>query len=118
VIQLNSETASESRDHDVGLGNLDCNLLLAGNKVFGISGNLSHLCATIAPTKLEFFRYDWRKIGLWNLIFLAGVPIGGNIFEAYETRQDKSSRASLWRPNSVSVCETSRKLRAIGCFDD
>jgi len=52
-------------------------LLIAGNKVFGISGNLSHLCAAIAPGKLEFFRYDWRKAGLWNLVFLAGVLIGG-----------------------------------------
>jgi hypothetical protein len=52
-------------------------LLIAGNKVFGISGNLSHLCAAIAPGKLEFFRYDWRKTGLWNLVFLAGVLIGG-----------------------------------------
>jgi uncharacterized protein len=52
-------------------------LLLAGNKVFGISGNLSHLCAAIAPGKLEYFRYDWRRAGLWNLVFLAGVLIGG-----------------------------------------
>jgi len=52
-------------------------LLLVGNKVFGISGNLSHLCAAIAPGKLDFFRYDWRKVGLWNLVFLLGVLIGG-----------------------------------------
>jgi uncharacterized protein len=57
-------------------------LLLVGNKVFGISSNLSHLCAAIAPAKPEFFRpeffrYDWRKVGLWNLVFLAGVLIGG-----------------------------------------
>jgi uncharacterized protein len=57
-------------------------LLLVGNRVFGISSKLSHLCAAIAPAKpeffrLEFFRYDWRKVGLWNLVFLAGVLIGG-----------------------------------------
>ena len=52
-------------------------LLLVGNRVFGISGNLSHLCAAIVPGRLEFFRYDWRKAGLWNLVFLAGVLIGG-----------------------------------------
>jgi uncharacterized protein len=43
---------------------------------------LSHICAAIAPAKLEFFRleffrYDWRKVGLWNLVFLVGVLIGG-----------------------------------------
>jgi uncharacterized protein len=52
-------------------------LLLVGNKVFGISGSLSHLCAAIAPGKVEYFRYDWRRTGLWNLVFLAGVLIGG-----------------------------------------
>ena len=52
-------------------------LLIVGNKVFGISGNLSHLCAAVAPGRVAFFRYDWRKAGLWNLVFLAGVVIGG-----------------------------------------
>ena len=58
-------------------------LLLAGNKVFGISSNLRHLCAAIAPGKVEFFHYDWKKAGLWNLVFLAGVLIGG--FLAYHS---------------------------------
>ena len=52
-------------------------LLIVGNKVFGISSNLRHLCSAIAPGRVEFFRYDWRKAGLWNLVFLAGVLIGG-----------------------------------------
>jgi len=52
-------------------------LLIVGNKVFGISGNLSHLCAAIAPGRVDYFRYDWRRAGLWNLVFLAGVLMGG-----------------------------------------
>jgi hypothetical protein len=52
-------------------------LLLAGNKVFGISGNLRHLCSAVLPSRLEFFQYDWKSKGLWNLVFLAGVLIGG-----------------------------------------
>ena len=52
-------------------------LLLLGNKQFGISSNLRHLCAAIAPGRLEFFRYDWKNQGLWNLAFLAGVLVGG-----------------------------------------
>src|ERR1035437_444915 len=52
-------------------------LLITDNKVFGISANLSHLCAAIAPGKVEYFRYDWRRAGLWNLVFLAGVLLGG-----------------------------------------
>lgn len=52
-------------------------LLIAGNKVFGISSSLSHLCAAVAPGKVEYFRYDWRRPGSWNLVFLAGVLVGG-----------------------------------------
>jgi uncharacterized membrane protein YedE/YeeE len=52
-------------------------LLIAGNKVFGISSNLRHLCSAIAPGNVEFFRYDWKKAGLWNLVFLGGVLLGG-----------------------------------------
>jgi hypothetical protein len=51
-------------------------LLLLGNKSFGVSSNFRHLCAAIAPCGLEFFGHDWRKTGLWNLVFLAGVLAG------------------------------------------
>jgi uncharacterized membrane protein YedE/YeeE len=51
--------------------------LLAGNRVFGVSSNLRHMCSAIAPGGLDYFRYDWRKEGLWNLVFLLGVLLGG-----------------------------------------
>lgn len=54
-------------------------LLLLGNRQFGISSNLRHLCAAIAPARVEFFRYDWKNAGLWNLTFLAGIVVGGMI---------------------------------------
>jgi uncharacterized membrane protein YedE/YeeE len=54
-------------------------LLLLGNKQFGISSNLRHLCAAVVPGRVEFFRYDWKSQGLWNLAFLAGVFVGGFI---------------------------------------
>ena len=52
-------------------------LLLADNKPFGISSNLRHLCSVLVPGKLEYFRFDWKKAGLWNLVFLLGVLTGG-----------------------------------------
>lgn len=52
-------------------------LLLTGNKLFGISSNLRHLCAAVAPGRVEFFRYDWRKAGGWNLAFALGILLGG-----------------------------------------
>lgn len=52
-------------------------LLIVGNRVFGVSSNLRHLCSAIAPRGLDYFRYDWQREGLWNLVFLAGILIGG-----------------------------------------
>lgn len=51
-------------------------LLLVGNKAFGVSSNFRHLCAAVAPCGIEFFRHDWKRSGLWNLVFLAGVFVG------------------------------------------
>ena len=52
-------------------------LLWLGNRVFGVSNNLRHLCAAIYPRDLSYFRYDWRREGGWNLAFAAGILIGG-----------------------------------------
>lgn len=51
-------------------------LLLVGNKAFGFSSNLRHLCAAALPGRVEFFRYDWKAEGAWNLAFLAGTMTG------------------------------------------
>lgn len=52
-------------------------LLLVGNRMFGISSNLRHVCAVAVPGRVEFFRYDWRSAGGWNLAFALGILIGG-----------------------------------------
>ena len=55
-------------------------LLLFGGKVFGISANLRHLCAAVPASdrlKPGFLRYDWRRAGGWNLVFVLGVALGG-----------------------------------------
>jgi uncharacterized membrane protein YedE/YeeE len=66
-------------------------LLLLGNKSFGISSSLRHMCAACIPAKIPFFQYDWKK-ELWNLFFVAGILVGGII-------------ASVWiaNPNPVEV---------------
>jgi hypothetical protein len=48
---------------------------------FGISSSLTHACAAVAPTSAEFFNYDWWRVGGWNLVFVAGVFLGG-VFSA------------------------------------
>lgn len=52
-------------------------LLIAGNRMFGVSANLRHMCAAALPGRVEFFRYDWRSAGAWNLAFALGILIGG-----------------------------------------
>lgn len=54
-------------------------LLLTGNRMFGISSNLRHVCAAGFPGRVAFFRYDWRSAGGWNLAFALGILLGGAI---------------------------------------
>ena len=80
-------------------------LLLIGNKGFGISSNFRHICAAIAPCGIEFFRHDWKKVGLWNLVFLAGVFTGATI-------------AARVAPPPVQIAaHTVDALRALGVHD-
>ena len=53
-------------------------LLLIGNKSFGISSSLRHVCAACIPAKIPFFQYNWQK-EIWNLFFVAGIFVGGII---------------------------------------
>lgn len=53
-------------------------LLLLGNKKFGISSSMRHICAACLPANISFFKYDWKK-EIWNLFFVGGVAVGGFI---------------------------------------
>lgn len=53
-------------------------LLLLGNKTFGISSTLRHICAACIPANISFFKYDWKKES-WNLFFVLGIIAGGFI---------------------------------------
>lgn len=53
-------------------------LLIIGNKTFGISSSLRHICAACLPAKIPFFNYDWKKEA-WNLFFVSGILLGGFI---------------------------------------
>lgn len=81
-------------------------LLLLGNKRFGISSSLRHICAACIPADLPFFKYDWKKQS-WNLFFVAGVIAGGFI-AAY----------LLSRPEPVEINpHTAQLLRQQGVKD-
>ncbi|MCG8306048.1 MAG: YeeE/YedE family protein [Cytophagales bacterium] len=51
-------------------------LLIFGNKNFGISSSLRHICAMCMPMKINYFKYDWKS-EKWNLFYVAGIVIGG-----------------------------------------
>lgn len=53
-------------------------MLFIGNRSFGISNNLRHLCAITQPQKVDvdFFKYNWKE-HTWSLIFVIGTGLGG-----------------------------------------
>lgn len=53
-------------------------LLVLGNKSFGISSSLRHICPSCIPANIPFFKYDWKK-EIWNLLFATGILLGGII---------------------------------------
>jgi uncharacterized protein len=63
-------------------------LLIVGNRVFGVSSNLRHLCSAVLPSKLDYFSYDWKRTGLWNLVFVAGILVGGFLGSHWAGSQD------------------------------
>ncbi len=53
-------------------------LLIIGNKSFGISSSLRHICAACLPANIPFFKYNWKK-EIWNLFFVTGIFLGAVI---------------------------------------
>lgn len=66
-------------------------LLIIGNKSFGISSSLRHVCAACLPANIPFFKYEWKK-EVWNLFFVTGIFLGGII-----------AASLLANPNPVDV---------------
>ncbi|GIV37503.1 MAG: hypothetical protein KatS3mg032_1882 [Cyclobacteriaceae bacterium] len=82
-------------------------LLLLGNKHFGISSSLRHICAACFPARIPFFQYDWRREA-WNLFFAGGIFIGGFMATQF-----------LSNPEPIQVAEqTVNDLRALNIETD
>lgn len=79
-------------------------LLLFYGKNFGVSATLRTTCAIGGAGKLsDFFDFDWKK-QIWNLVFVAGMIIGGFI-------------ASTWlqQPDPIPLAQdTVQKLQELG----
>jgi uncharacterized membrane protein YedE/YeeE len=79
-------------------------LLLLGNKPFGLSSSLKHICAICSPIKVDFFDYDWKK-EVWNLVLITGILLGGWI------------AATFLHPTAEISAKTLHDLQAIGIKD-
>ena len=66
-------------------------LLIMGNKNFGISSSLRHICAACFPARIPFFTYTWKK-EVWNLVFVLGVLCGGFL-----------AGSLLWNPDPIQL---------------
>lgn len=81
-------------------------LLLLGNKSFGISSSLRHICAACLPANIPFFQYNWKK-EIWNLFFVVGILIGGIVASQF-----------LANPNDMEIsAKTLDYLASKGIFD-
>lgn len=81
-------------------------LLILGNKPFGISSTLRHLCAAALPSKIPYFSYNWKQES-WNLFFVVGIVVGAAL-------------TTLLLPNSEPVAlnpQTINDLKALGVQD-
>ena len=82
-------------------------LLIVGNKSFGISSSLRHICAMCIPAKIPFFNYDWKN-EIWNLLFVVGTLLGG--FIAVQFLQD---------PEPIKIAEVHQTIyHALGIAPD
>lgn len=81
-------------------------LLIFGNKNFGISSSLRHICAMCVPMDIKYFKYDWRS-ERWSQYYVFGVIIGGVISSQF-----------LMGNHTVDISEqTVSDLKAIGVTD-
>ena len=81
-------------------------LLMLGNKQFGVSSSMRHICAACIPGDIEYFNYDWKSQS-WNLFLVAGIIIGGII-----------GGTLLENPNDIAIAESTRAaLSGLGLSD-
>jgi uncharacterized membrane protein YedE/YeeE len=76
-------------------------LLLLGNKTFGVSSSLRHICAACFPANISFFNYEWKK-EIWNLVFVVGIVSGAFLAVTFfSDHQPVRVNAALVRELSV-----------------
>ena len=62
-------------------------LLILGNKSFGVSSSLRHICASCIPANLPYFKYNWKREA-WNLFFVCGIIVGAVVAASFLANPD------------------------------
>jgi hypothetical protein len=57
------------------LGSMVPLLFFLGNRSFGISSTLRHICAAAVPVNIPFLKYNWKE-ELWSIFFAIGILLG------------------------------------------
>lgn len=86
-------------------------LLILGNKHFGISSSMRHICAAFFPSNLPFFKYEWRR-EMWNLFFVSGVLVGAMIAASFFSNPEpiRLNEKLVAEMQSYNVNDTKRLL--------
>ncbi len=92
-------------------------LLLFGNS-FGVSGNMRTLCTVLGAGKnCEFFDFNWKS-QIWNLVFAAGMIIGGFIAHQYLTSSSEIniSQATITDLKELGIERSGNSLVPLSIF--
>lgn len=82
-------------------------MLIVVNKQLGVSSSFQHACAACLPSKAEYFNYDWKGKGMWNIVFVLGILVGGGIAANF-----------LMSDTVIGISEATKiDLRALGLAD-
>ncbi len=81
-------------------------LLLFDNKKFGISSTFRDFCAYVAPSGLEYFKYNLKE-HKWRNVFVLGIMFGGAISALFLSNHDTIAISS----------KTVSDLKALGISD-
>ena len=87
-------------------------MLYIGNKSFGVSSTLRSMCSMCVPLNVDLYRKNDWKNDIWNLVFLAGILIGGIVAGNFMTDGSPIvlGEATVDRLSSMGITDLSSLL--------
>ncbi|MAZ36702.1 MAG: hypothetical protein CL842_04550 [Crocinitomicaceae bacterium] len=87
-------------------------MLYIGNKSFGVSSTLRSMCSMCVPLHVDLYRKNDWKNDIWNLVFLAGILMGGIVAGNFMTDGSPIvlGEATVERLSSMGITDLSSLL--------